>query len=376
MKRLLPILVAFLLLCLLAVPLIAQAETTQSDFVLVREGEVVTEDLIAAGNSVQVDGTIEGDLVAAAFERVVINGEVTGDVLAISGRIEVNGTVGGSVRSASGTLLVTGTVGEDLALAAWNTMLEPSASIGRDVIVFGRQGSVAGRVGRDVTGRFSNLTLNANVDGSVEVTTSWFTVGQGTQVGGDIGYRSSRDAVIEAQDPGGEIIHRFPLRPNIRVTALLFLTYGLLALLLLAGGLVASHYWPERIERAVGAARRPMTTWLAGVGVAFSPLLVVGLLAAFLAFSPAAAAIPLAIVFMPLAIGLAGFVMLGGLTGMVPVAGAIGRQFRPRFSLAAAILVGLLIVVIVALIPVARWLILAVGVPVGLGSWLARERTP
>lgn len=369
LRRALPL----LLVALLAIPLVARAETTQSDFVLVREGEVVTEDLIAAGNSIQVDGTIEGDLVAAAFERIVINGEVTGDVLAISGRVEINGTVGGSVRTAAGTVLVTGAVGEDLALAAWSTMVEPSASIGRDVIVFGRRGSVAGQVGRDLTGRFSNLTLNAKVDGSVEVTVARFTVGAGTQVVGEIGYRSSRDAVIEATDPGGEVIHRFPLRPNIRVTALLFLTYGLLALLILAGGLTASHYWPERIERAVSAAGRPIPTWLAGLGVAFSPLLVIGLLAAFLAFSPASAAIPLAIVFLPLAIGLAGFVMLGGLTGMVPVAGAIGRQIRRRLSLPGAILVGLLVVVVVALLPVARWLILVVGVPVGLGSWLARE---
>ncbi|MBA3362481.1 MAG: polymer-forming cytoskeletal protein [Acidimicrobiia bacterium] len=358
---------------LLAIPLIARAETTQSDFVLVRDGEVVTEDLIAAGNSVQVDGTIQGDLVASAFDRIVINGEVTGDVLALSGRVEINGTVGGSVRAAAGTVLVNGEVEDDVVVTAWTTTIGASAAIGRDLIVFGRHGVVAGEVNRDITGRFTSLSLNAIVDGSVEVSVGRFTVGSGAQVSGDIGYRSEREAVIEAANPGGEIIHRTPLRPNIRVTALLFLTYGLFGLLLLAGGLAASHYWPDRLERAVRAARRPVPTWLAGVGVAFSPLLMMGLFGGFLSFSPAAAAIPLAVVFLPLAFGLAGLVFVGSLAGMVPLAGAVGRAIRLQLSLPGAILIGFLVIAVVALIPFVRWLIPLIGVPLGLGSWLGKN---
>jgi hypothetical protein len=370
LKRALPLVV----LAILAIPLVAVAETTQSDFVLVREGEVITEDLIAAGNSVQVDGTVDGDLVAAAFERIVINGEVTGDVFAIAGRVEINGTVGGSVRFAAGTAHIRGSVGDDAAVAAWNSVVESAGEIGRDLIVFGRHGDVEGEIGRDFIGRFSTLTLNADVTDSVEVTVGRFTVGPATEVGGEIGYRSRRDAVIEASDPGGEIIHRTPLRPNIRISALVFLTYGLVALLLLAGGLIATHYWPERIERAIWAVRRPLTTWLAGIGLAFSPLLVLGLFAAFLAFSPAAAAVPLAVVFLPLAIGLAGLVLLGGITGIVPVAGAVGRQLRTSVSLPGAVAIGLVIVTVVAAVPYLRWLVMVGAVPLGLGSWLARER--
>ena len=370
MKRTFPLVI----LGLLAVPLIARAETTQSDFVLVRPDEVVSEDLFAAGNTIQVDGTIEGDLVAAAFERIVINGEVTGDVVAVSGRVEVNGTVGGSVRTVTGTLVVAGEVGDDVAAAAWDTTVQAGADVGRDVLIFGRNAEIAGSVGRDVVGRYSSLSLNSGVSGSVEVSVGSFTVGSATQVAGEIGYRSRRDALIEAADPGGEVIHRTPLRPNIRVAALNFLTLGLFSLLLLAGGLVAAHYWPARLERAVQAASRPATTWLAGIGVVFSPLLLVGLFAAFIAFAPAAAAIPLAVVFLPLAIGLLGLVLLGGLTGFVPVGGAIGRRIRDSLSLPGAILVGLVVLALVALLPLVRWVIPLVGVPLGLGSWLARDK--
>ena len=40
----------------------AAAERTQSDFVLIREGETVSEDLYAAGDVILIAGLIEGDL--------------------------------------------------------------------------------------------------------------------------------------------------------------------------------------------------------------------------------------------------------------------------------------------------------------------------
>jgi cytoskeletal protein CcmA (bactofilin family) len=357
----------------IAIPLVARAETTQSDLVLVREEEVVDEDLMAAGNSIQVDGTIMGDLIAAAFERVVVNGVVEGDVLVISGRVEINGEVGGSVRALAGSVVIDGEIVDDLAMAFWETELSGGSRVGRDVLAFGRSGSLAGRVGRDVRGRFSRLSLGATVDGSVEVSVGNLTVGSGAQVEGDIAYRSREDAVIEAADPG-EVIHRTPLRPNIRVAALRFLTFALVGLLLLAGGLLAAHYWPQRLEVASAAASRPGPAWLAGVGVLFSPLFVIGLYGLLLALSPAPAAVPLGVVFLPIALGLFGLVILGGLTGAIPVAAALGRRLRNSISLPAAVVLGLAVLAVLVTVPILRWLVLLVAVPVGLGSWLARPK--
>ena len=51
----------------LAAPLAARAELTQSDLVLVTADDVVAEDLYAAGNRVLIEGRIEGDLYAVAL---------------------------------------------------------------------------------------------------------------------------------------------------------------------------------------------------------------------------------------------------------------------------------------------------------------------
>ena len=73
------------------------AETIESGTVLIREGDVVAEDLYVAANRVQIDGLVEGDLTVAAFGAVVIGGEVEGSVTVLASRVEVTGTVGGSV---------------------------------------------------------------------------------------------------------------------------------------------------------------------------------------------------------------------------------------------------------------------------------------
>ena len=352
------------------VPLDAAAEVTQSDFVLVREGEVVEEDLMAAGNRIQVDGRIEGDLVAAAFEEVVVNGIVTGDVTAVSTRITINGEVGGSVRAVSRFLTIGGSVADDVFAGAWTVQLDGSGTVGRDLTVFGRSGDLAGSVERDIRGRYADLTLGAKVEGSVEITVGSLLIGPTTEVAGEIGYRSRREAVVEVADPG-ELIHRFPLAPNIRVRALQVLTLSILWLFLFAGGLIAIRIWPERLDRATHAARRIVPTWLAGFGAAISPLLVVGVLGLLLSFTPASAGLPLAIVFLPFAVGLGGLVLMASLAGIVPVAAALGRRVRMNASLPGGFVLGMIMLALLILVPVLRWLVLAAAIPLGLGAWLA-----
>jgi cytoskeletal protein CcmA (bactofilin family) len=348
----------------------AAAEVTQSDLVLVREEEVVAEDLIAAGNRVQVDGRIEGDLVAAAFEEVIINGTVTGDVSAISTRVTINGVVEGSLRAASRELQVNGSVGDDVFAAAWTLTFDAAGATGRDLIAYVRTGTIAGAVGRDVRGRFSDLTLAAMVDGSVELTVGSLSIGPTTRVAGEIAYRSDREAVVQAAEPG-VIIHRTPLPPNIRIRALQLLTFSLLWLFVLAGGLISTRYWAERLARAAAAVSKPVGTWLAGFGAAVSPLLVLGLLGLLLSVTPASAGLPLAIVFLPFAIGLAGLVLMGALAGVVPVAAAVGQRLRREASLPGSFALGMVVMGVLFLVPLLKWVVLAGAVPLGLGSWLA-----
>lgn len=366
------VLAAVVLLALLPLP--AVAELTQSDLVLVQTEDVITEDLYAAGNRVQVEGRIEGDLYAAAFSEVKITGEVTGDVVVVASRLEISGRVGGSVRAAAGTVVIDGVIAEDLAVTAWNTGLGSGGSVGRDLINWGRNGSLSGRVDRDVLGRFSKFALDGHVAGNVEISVGVLSVGPAAVVEGDLGYRSSREADIDATDLKGSVIHRTPLPPNVRVRALRLLTLTLGMLILSAGGLVLAWAWPNLLEPAIAVVARGMSTWLGGLGLLFSPLIGAGLVALLVSLSPPQAGVPLAIVFLPLVFGLGGLVLFGGLLGLIPVAGALGRRLLPTRSLPAAVLIGMGVLSVLLMIPWVRWLALAAVIPLGIGSWVLRPR--
>jgi cytoskeletal protein CcmA (bactofilin family) len=372
-RRLLIVAVGFVLL----IPIAAGARLTQSDLVLVRADDVVTEDLYAAGNRITVEGRIEGDLIAAAFEDILISGEVTGDVTVVAGRVTITGTVGGSVRVAAGRLRVGGSVAEDVAVVSWDSVVDPTGTIGRDLINWGRSGRVAGQVDRDLTGRFSHLVIDGEVGGAVDINVGTFLIGPGAMVEGDVAYRSTREAEVSSTAIGGSVIQRTPLPPNIKVRALQLLTVLLVSLILTAAGLLAASAWPEQLESTMVAARRGWRTWLSGLGVLVSPLLAAGVLGLVLSIAPPAAAIPLVIVLLPVVLGLGGLVLTASLFGVIPAAGAVGQVITlRRASVPAAVLVGMLAVGIVVLIPFLRMVAGAIIVPLGVGSLLGRRSQP
>ena len=359
---------------LLLIPLAAAARLTQSDLVLVRADDVVTEDLYAAGNRITIEGRIEGDLIAAAFEDVLISGEVTGDVTVVAGRVTITGTVGGSVRVAAGLVQVGGAVAEDVAVASWETVVDPTGTIGRDLINWGRSGEVAGRVNRDLTGRFSRLVLDGEVGGSVDINVGTLAIGPAAEVEGDVAYRSTKEAEVNSSAIGGSVIQRTPLPANIQVRALQLLTVVLVMFILTAAGLLAASAWPEQFESTMTAAGRGWRTWLSGLGVLVSPLLAGGVLGFILGVAPSAAAVPLVIVLLPVVLGLGGLVLMASLFGVVPAAGAVGRVItRRRGSPPAAVLVGMFLVGIVVLIPYLRLVAAAIIVPLGVGALLGRH---
>src|SRR5918995_2803031 len=99
-------------LFVMATPVLA-AETSNSEFVIIREDDVFPGDLYAGAIRVTVDGTLDGDLVAFAAEEIVINGTVTGSVIAVTPHLTVNGEVGESLRVTGNRLEIAGQVEGD-----------------------------------------------------------------------------------------------------------------------------------------------------------------------------------------------------------------------------------------------------------------------
>ncbi|MGH8875152.1 MAG: hypothetical protein ACRDVM_07870, partial [Acidimicrobiia bacterium] len=277
----------------------AQAARSSSDLVLVREGDVVREDYYTAGNRVVIRGLVEGDLLAVAFEEVVVEGEVTGSVTALASRVVVTGTVGGSVRAAADLVRVEGEVGGDVVAVSRLARIAPEAQVGRDVLVLAVDADLQGSVGRDVAGNQRALVLGGTVDGGVNVTVGRLEVAEGASVVGDLAYRSEQEATVApGVEIGGTLLHRRPLDTNVRVQAIQLLTAVITALVILIVGLALLWGAPTVTGRAVEEVRRRTGTALvAGLAALMAPAVLVGLVGLALRSASPAVSAPLLVVF-------------------------------------------------------------------------------
>lgn len=350
----------------------ARAERTQGNFVLIREETRITEDLYVAADRLKIDGTIDGDLVAAVFDEVTIAGEVSGSVTVIASRVVVSGRVGGSLRAIAREVVIEGRVAGDVVTAAWHQTNEPDAQIGRDVMVWAQRADLGGRVGRNIEGTQRSAHLSAVVDGNVDITVSALEVGETAQVRGDLAYTSETVATVRGgAEIDGNLIHRRPLPPNVRIRAFRLLAGVMASIGVMLVGLIVAYLAPERVSRAGSTLqKRPAASFGWGalaVGVPFI-LAVAG--AVTFELSPPGAGLPLLAVFGPLVIAVGSLVLVGLALGPVPIAVALGRRLIPGRSMYAALVTGILVVVAVAWLPWIGRIAAMIAATAGLGAWL------
>lgn len=370
-RALVGVVLAVVILLLSAAPALA-AETANSEFVIIRTDDVLEDDLYAAAIKVSVEGTIDGDLVAFAAEEIVIDGVVRGSVLAVAPKVTVNGLVEGALRVSGGSLWLDGTVSRDVVVTALEVQLGEDSSVERDVLAWAVDMTALGHVGRSLEGTQGSLALAGRVDGDVDVSVGRLEVVDDLVVGGDLDYRSSRDAEgLDMADVGGAIVHKAPLPPNIRVRALGLFGRALAVIFLTISALGVAYGWPRRTGRAVSQTREaPLKSWAAGGLIMLSPFVIAGVGALIVALAPSSASFPLLAIMMPLVLASTGLVLALALVAGVPAAGRLGSVIFRGLGLSGAVLAGSLILGMLWLIPLVGWLVPLLSLPLGLGAWM------
>lgn len=347
------------------------AERAAAATVLVREGDVVDEDLYAGGNQVLIEGTVEGDLVVAAFQRLEISGTVEGDVVGYSPLVVVTGRVGGSLRVAADIVRVEGDIGLDLFTGARSTVV--TGSVGRDVQAWTLSLDVRAAVGRDILGRvFNHARIGGTIGRDVEITVRDLEVLAGTRIEGSLGYRSDREATLAGDVEIGRLLtKRDPVTPNVRVQAIFTLTFVLVVLAVAALGFLLFWLMPRTLQMAVESVQsRTFLSFGVGVVVLVVPLaLLIFVVVQLIASSPELA-LPSAIIGLPIGILLLGMLLFGLLVSPVPVLTVLGSKItRHRRSALFGYLIGLLIWVLILAIPTVRAVATLLIAVLGLGAW-------
>jgi len=313
-------------------------ETRGGDNVTIGADEVVEDDLYVGAQTVTVEGTVRGDLVAAGGTIRLNGSTVEGDLISAGQTVIVNGTVEDDVRIAGQALLIgeDAQVADDLIAAGYSLETEPGSTVGGELLYGGYQALVAGNVGENLRGGMTSCELDGEVEGNVDVGVDGggaqpagaqfapsppavpipsvepgLTLTDTARVGGDLRYESSsRGDIAPGAQIGGDVSYeRRPaeeVQPAQRgVAAVLLESLRRFVVLVLIGLLLV--WLAPRLVR--GAADTVRSQPLLSLGWGVLDFLIVGVLV----FVVLAATILLAIVF--------GLVTLGGL---IPAIVSIG----------------------------------------------------
>lgn len=164
-------------------------------------GEIVDSALFAAGNNVNIAGTVNGDVYCAG-ETVNISGTVNGDVMCAGQTITISGTVNGNARLAGQTVNLSGTIADSATIGGQSVTIDTTGIIGRDLLGGSNAISINGKVSRDVTMGAQNLTINGTVGRDINGAVDVLNVGSTGVVLGSVDYTSKNELSVAT---GGKV---------------------------------------------------------------------------------------------------------------------------------------------------------------------------
>ena len=355
---------AFGLLTVFAALPAAAMDARQGQSVSIPAGQTVHDDVYLAGTNIDVAGTVDGNLVAAGGS-INISGVVTRDLVVFGSQVTITGTVDGSVRVMSGTTTLSGPVKGDALLAGGSVTVNPSGTIGRDIAIGAGTAAVNSTVARNAYLGGGDISIGGPIGGDVRASVNHLKLDPGAAITGRLTYSADQAATIapEATTTGG--IERTAQPQATRPTAASQAFGAIRGFVgILAFGLILLFVFPGFSRTAAPTlTRRPWASLGIGVSLLFGiPLLAV--FAFILGLIVGGWWISLLLVALYLAAMAAGYV-LGGYTLGWWSLHLLGREAPSRVL---SLLLGLVILWVLGLVPLAGGIIGFAAVLFGLGA--------
>ncbi len=170
--------IAPLALLLVVTQMTALAMTRRSNqqaLVIGRE-EVIQDSVFATGETVLVEGKIEGTLFM--FGRSLeIRGEVDGDEFAGGQEIRITGKVNGNIIGGAETITVRGLVTGGVYAAGRNVHVDSGGQVQREVISGSQTVTVDGKIGRGLTSGASTAMIGGTIERGISFSGKRFSSG-------------------------------------------------------------------------------------------------------------------------------------------------------------------------------------------------------
>src|SRR5882672_7960971 len=129
---------ALLVIAMFSISAHAMTQRTGRAVALVQPSETVDDSLLATGDTVRIEGVVNGDLIAFA-RRVEVRGTVKGSLISFSQTVDIRGAVDGNVYSFGQTLDFGGSVGRSVYAVAESVNFVIGSRVGFEALVAGER---------------------------------------------------------------------------------------------------------------------------------------------------------------------------------------------------------------------------------------------
>ncbi len=182
------------LILLLALPAAASADEKAKE-VIIDSGQVVREPGFYSGETVQIDGTIDGTTFAAGRE-VKVNGIIQGDLFAAAQEIVINGKITGNLFCAAQNIRFNGQVSGDVFGAGQNLEVTKGAVAERDMFLAGQKIAHAGLIQRKLFASGQKIDLAGAVHNDAKINVESLDIQETAVIKGNLTYHSPTKASI------------------------------------------------------------------------------------------------------------------------------------------------------------------------------------
>ena len=336
----------------------------------VRIDKDISDDVYVFGGNLDISGDISGDLIVTGG-NITVTGRVGGSIMAAGGQITVDGPVTGTIRATGGSIVINGRVGRDVLVGAGTLTLGPDSVVAGDLIAGTGLLRANGIIGDDVRGGLGSAEFAGKVGGNIKISVDDLTLLDGARIGGDIVYRSDRDADISTgAEVQGEIEKKPPLKPQKRSPAwgALGWLWSLVGMILTA--LVITWLFPSTLK----STKRALTERTgATFGLGAVTLLLTPIAALLLIIFTIGLALPIALIALTVYV-------IAIYVGQIYAAAAIGNVLLKRENGVGAVL-GVIGFGVLRLVPYLGGFVTLILIIIGLGivslaCWESWRRPP
>lgn len=179
----------------------------EGERVVLSADEVIDRDFFAAGETVQISGTVNGDAYVAGG-KVVVDGVINGDLIAAGGDVDILGTITQDVRVAGGDLSISAVIGRNITSVGGTITYDSSANLQGNVVVAGGTATMNAAVPGDATFAVGDLTLGSQVDGNVQAGVGQMLMLNDAAISGDLVIVADEDMRIDETKIAGNVLRK------------------------------------------------------------------------------------------------------------------------------------------------------------------------